>query len=59
MKTNGNILLCEAHGDVTDAELKTKMNDMEKLIALHSYKSGFYLTISGYDNDARELWQIP
>lgn len=43
--------------DMTDAEIKECIQDMIPVCKVK--KQGFCLTISGYDEDPRELWQIP
>lgn len=60
MKTNENaIMICSIQKDDTDETLRNKMIEMESLLSSGLCKTGFLLTISGYENDSRELWQIP
>jgi hypothetical protein len=60
MKTDQNFhLLCTIQKDDTDEILKNKMIDLESMLSNTQYKSGFLLTIGGYENDPRELWEIP
>lgn len=51
-------LLClSLAADMTDAEIKESIQEMIPVCKLKG--QGFCLTISGYDEDHRELWQIP
>lgn len=60
MKTNQNaILLCTIQKDDTDEMLRNKMIQLESMLSCKLTNSGFLLTISGYDHDSRELWEIP
>jgi hypothetical protein len=60
MKTNQNaILLCSIQKDDTDEILKNEMIKMESMLASILPTSGFLLSISGYEQDSRELWEIP
>jgi len=43
--------------DMTDAEIKESMQNMIPVCTAKG--QGFCLSISGYDEDRRELWQIP
>lgn len=60
MKTNENaIMICSIQKDDTDETLRNKMIEMESMLSSGLSKTGFLLSISGYENDSRELWQIP
>jgi hypothetical protein len=43
--------------DLTDDELLEMMRSLEQQVRCTSM--GFVLTVSGYDDDSRELWEIP
>lgn len=51
------MLTCILTVDMTDEELKECIHRMYPLC--QSEAKGFTLTISGYDDDPRELWEIP
>jgi hypothetical protein len=43
--------------ELTDHDLREMMRTLFSIVSQN--KNGFILTISGYDDDPRELWQIP
>lgn len=43
--------------DMTDDEIKACIHDMHPVCMAN--KQGFILTISGYDDDPRDIWDIP
>lgn len=51
------MLVCAFTADMTDDELKESIHQMYPMC--QKMTEGFTLTISGYDNDPRELWEIP
>ncbi len=57
--TQIQILLCQIQKNETDESLRKRMIEMENILSKNSFKTGFILTIDGYDRDSRELWEIP
>lgn len=56
-KNNYEVRIIQVHPKMTDEEIKGAVQQL--LPHCWSDKQGFCLTIHGFDDDPRELWQIP
>ena len=54
---DADLLYVAFNDDMTDSEIKECIQDMMPICL--SRQKGFCLTISGYDDDPRDLWVIP
>jgi len=52
-----NLMIMNIHIGMEDAEIEEAMKDMAPIC--HATKTGFFICVDGFENDKRELWQIP
>ena len=52
-----NLMIMNLHTDMGEEEIEEAMKDMAPICA--ATKTGFFICVDGYENDKRELWQIP
>lgn len=52
-----NLMIMNLHTGMTQHEVEEAMKDMAPVCT--SMKTGFFVCLDGYENDKRELWQIP
>ena len=52
-----NLMIVNLHTNMSEDEIEECMKDMAPVC--WTAKTGFFVCMAGYDNDKRELWQIP
>lgn len=52
-----NLMIMNLHTEMGEEEIEEAMKDMAPICK--STKTGFFVCVDGYENDKRDLWQIP